>query len=104
MTDQHLAYLVSRLREEQDPSQRALLLRLLIEEVDRYGALVERLERLDRLIAEAESRIATQEELSLLSQESSPFFETVLANERDALTNFQAYRRTLLGALDRNRP
>jgi DNA-binding Lrp family transcriptional regulator len=56
--DQNLARLVGRLEEEQDPTARDALRRLFAAEVDRYGALTERLEAADRVIAECEQRIS----------------------------------------------
>ncbi len=96
--DENLSRFVTRIEQEETPERREALRRLMIAEEDRYGSLHERLDKVDRLIVEAQSRIKG---LELLPTKSQDLLEQTVANHRVALGYLFDYRRRVLGDLDR---
>jgi DNA-binding Lrp family transcriptional regulator len=106
--DQNIRSYISLLEGEHDPARRDALRRLLIAEEDRHGSHVERLERVDRLIADCEERLSRAELQLRRRAETGRGAERLVcegerlrANMQDVLATTRAYRRSLVESLER---
>ena len=65
--EQNLTHYLMLLETESDPPRREILRRLLVEEEDQYGSLLERLDRAERAIARGEARLTEQRDRSSMA-------------------------------------
>lgn len=102
--DARIAGIVEQLQLEPEPAQRHSLLRKLIEEEDRFGALAQRLDLADGYIEDGARRIQTLEQLVARSQASGLSAQLHVSNlnhSREILEIFKSYRATVAERLDR---
>jgi hypothetical protein len=96
--------LVDRLQRETDPIRKHALHSLLIEQEDRFGTVVERLDRADAHIAAGHFKLAElQAAMASLRARGANVAtaETVLQNLGEILDTFSAYRQLVLEELRR---
>jgi hypothetical protein len=106
VVEQNIRRFVNQLRWENDDAKRSQLQKLLIEEEDRLGFTVGRLEELDQAIAEGDKRIDFQlAKLGTLKNSGRDIAaaESVLKNMEQIQTIYRQYRVTLQKIIDRNR-
>jgi hypothetical protein len=99
--EQNLARFAEMLRVERDPARRAILQDLLIQEEERLGSVLERLDRAEAHIAEGRRRIERQRELvaALTSGGAAGEAEQLLESFIRTQSALEAYRRRLAGDL-----
>jgi hypothetical protein len=102
---QNLARYIDLLESEGDPATRAQLQELLIEEVDGFGSLNERIDQVDVLIAQSGGRLRRQQALVAHRAGMGADIvqsEKLLGHMTQILQVMAQYRRTLLEGLDRS--
>jgi hypothetical protein len=105
VVQQNVRRLADQLRSETDATRRARLHGLLVEEEDRLGFTIDRLEELDRAIAESVTRVEFQrQKISNLQNCGCDLSaaKAVLRNMEEIQSIYRQYRLMLLQAIDRN--
>ena len=105
-SDLNVARFVDRLQLEHEPTRRAVLQKLLVEEEDKLGRNAERLSNLQRHIAEGNRRIALQKTLIERLRANSydiGLAERTLNNLFEIQKLFEHHRQVVLDAMDRDR-
>lgn len=96
---------VDQFQRETDPIRKHALRSLLIEQEDRFGTAVERLERADAHIAAGHFKIAEIETAAAALKargQNVATAERVLANLREIIDTFGSYRELVRKELDRS--
>ena len=99
--EQNITNFADKLVSELDPSQRATLRKLLVEEEDRAGHRAERLDLANRRIASSRELIAGQQRLITLFEvngRDTTVAELLLTQMKEVLALFESYRDELLRA------
>jgi len=105
VVQQNIRRFSDQLRSETDAMRRGRLQRLLVEEEDRLGFTVERLEELDRAIADGDKRVEFQRtKIDNLKNCGCDVraAKAVLRNMEEIQSIYKQYRLMLLQAIDRN--
>ena len=104
--DLNIARFLDRLQFEHDPTVRASLRRLLLEEEGKFGSRAGRLGMVQRHIAEGSRRIAMQKALvAKLTADGQDvgLAESALSNLFEIQRIFEQYRQVVLGTIERIR-
>ena len=105
VVQQNIRRFSDQLRSETDATRRIRLQRLLAEEEDRLGFTVNRLEELDRAIADGDKRVEFQR-AKIGNLENcgcdTKAARAVLRNMEEIQSIYRQYRLMLLQAIDRN--
>jgi hypothetical protein len=102
---QNLSRLDNQLQRETDSMRRVQLKELLIEEEDRLGSTVGRLQHVDRSISDNARRVEFQRtKISTLEQSGHDVTAATFAlrNMEELQSIYRQYRLELLAAIDRN--
>ena len=106
VSDLNIERFLEKLRFEPDPAVRGSLRRLLLEEENKLGLILERLGKVQHDIAENRGRITRQkvliDRLGANGHDVMPA-ESLLRNLIEINEILERYRRTILGAISRNR-
>jgi hypothetical protein len=106
VSDLNVARFLEKLRSERDPSVRASLRRLLVEEGDKFGRSAECLRNVQQYTAEGRHQIEMQKaviaKLKADGQDVRPA-ERALSNLVEIQRIFEEYRQVVLNSIDRNR-
>jgi hypothetical protein len=105
VSDLNVSRFLDRLQLAHDPSIRASLQRLLLEEEDNFGDRAERLHNAQRHIAEGYSRIERQKALLAklkADRKDVRLAERTLSNLLEIQRILEQYRQSVLHALDRS--
>jgi hypothetical protein len=103
--DQNLTRYLDQLQCETDSAKRGQLRRLLVEEIDRFGAHSDRLNETDRLAARCMARLDEQRtRVARLRADGhdAESSESLLANLSQTLEVIEGHRQTILDQLDRS--
>jgi hypothetical protein len=106
VSDLNVARFLERLRSERDPTIRASLQRLLLEEEDKFGHRAERLSNVQHHICDAGRRIALQKALVAKLKANGKevrLAESTLSNLVEIQTIFERYRQVVLDTINRNK-
>jgi hypothetical protein len=106
VSDLNVARFVDGLQLEDEPTRRALLQKLLIEEEDKLGRNAERLSKLQRHITEGNHRIAMQKALIERLRANGHdirLAERTLNNLSEIQRILEHHRQCVLNAMDRSR-
>ena len=105
VVQQNIRRFSHQLRSETDTRRRVRLQRLLVEEEDRLGFTVDRLDDLDRAIADGDERVEFQR-MKIGNLENCGCdvraAKAVLRNMEEIQSIYRQYRLILLQAIDRN--
>jgi len=105
VSDLNVARFVDQLQWQNDPATRAVLQRLLLEEVCKFGFNLDQLSMVDRQISEARERIRAQkniiERLKIKGHDTTRA-ESLLGNLVGIQTIFEQHRRVILDSANRD--
>ena len=102
----NVARFVDRLQLEDEPTRRAVLQKLLVEEEDKLGRNAERLSKLERHITEGNRRIGLQKAVIERLRTNScdiRLAERTLNNLFEIQRIFEHHRQAILDTMDRDR-
>ena len=106
VSDLNVARFVDRLQLEDEPTRRAVLQKLLVEEEDKLGRNAERLSTLQRHITEGNRRIGLQKAVIERLRTNScdiRLAERTLNNLFEIQRIFEHHRQAILDTMDRDR-